>query len=115
MTNSSHAPPLADGTLLLASPRPAGSSARSEGGRPEGGSEAGQDGGTPAGSLPLQGGQLPEGQPFQQGQQQQQEQQQGEQQWAAAQTLRGFGQGGVKQLAVARERSMLLCLAGALA
>lgn len=31
--------------------------------------------------------------------------------WRVAQTLRQFGEGRIKQLAVARERSMLLCLA----
>lgn len=112
-----HAPPDADGTLVLASPRPAGSKP----GRQESSREAegrGSAGGTSAGNrstqdelqLPIQQEQL-----AQQGQQQQQdEQQQGEQQWAAVQALRGFGQGGVKQLVVAGERSMLLCLAGAM-
>ncbi|KAL4430543.1 hypothetical protein ABPG77_005783 [Micractinium sp. CCAP 211/92] len=105
---------LSDGTLVLASPRPAGSKP----GRQESSREAegrGSAGGTSAGNRSTQDElQLPgqQEQLVQQGQQQQQdEQQQGEQQWAAVQALRGFGQGGVKQLVVAGERSMLLCLA----
>lgn len=34
--------------------------------------------------------------------------------WAVVQSLRNFGKGQIKQLQVARERSMLLCLAGVL-
>ncbi|KAL4436979.1 hypothetical protein ABPG75_004118 [Micractinium tetrahymenae] len=105
---------LSDGTLLLASPRPADGSAGSEAGGYDSGSEAGGRGGgsgTPAGPQSAQRGQ--DGQP-KQGQPAQQEAQQAQQQqpqWAAVQALRGFGKGGVKQLVVARERSMLLCLA----
>ncbi len=33
--------------------------------------------------------------------------------WAVVQSLRNFGKGSIRQLQVARERSMLLCLAGA--
>lgn len=114
----------ADGTLLLASRRPAGSSARGKAGGSDDGSEAEEGGnarGAFAGTLSSQVGQPSQAQQGQPGQPVPQERQQQEaqqpqqrgQQWAATQALRGFASGGVKQLVVARERSMLLCLAGA--
>lgn len=110
--------PAADGTLLLASqqPRGLGSAATSRqasgtpaGGTPAGGSPRGSTpgGGTPAAGTPQAGseagGSDTEGQAAE-GQQ--------EQPWRVVRSLREFGKGRVKQLVVAKERSMLLCLAG---
>ncbi|PRW34079.1 glycoside hydrolase isoform A [Chlorella sorokiniana] len=107
---------LSDGTLLLASqqPRGPGSTAASRqasstpaGGTPAGGSPRGSTpggGGTPAAGTPQGGSEAG-------GSDTEAEGLNREQPWRVVRSLREFGKGRVKQMVVAKERSMLLCLA----
>ena len=98
---------LTDGTLLLASQQPRGPSStgasRQASGTPAGGS-------TPAGGTPQAG--TPQGGSEAGGSDTEAEGVPREQPWRVVRSIREFGMGRVKQLVVARERSMLLCLAG---
>lgn len=76
--------PPTDGTLLVASQQPPKDSGSSSSVEPPG--KDGSEGGAAEAPPPVPA-------------------------WRVAQTLRQFGDGRIKQLAVARERSMLLCLA----
>lgn len=98
---------LSDGTLLLASQRatsssPAGSSTSVGNGEETNAASRSSGGHLGASS---QGPDAPAGQ------QQQPGGQKAHAQWVVTQSLRGLATGRVKQLVVARERSMLLCLA----
>lgn len=95
----------ADGTLLLASQRAAATPPTSV---------AASSGASDAASSDGEAGEVLREQQQTQQQAQQQQLQQPQAPWRVVQSLREFGGGRIKQLTVAHERSMLLCLAGAL-
>ncbi len=111
-----HRPVPTDGTLLLASQQPrapgSGAASRQPSGTPAGGTPAGGSprGSTPGAGTPQAG--TPQAGSEAGGSDAEAEVLPQEQPWRVVRSLREFGKGRIKQLVVAKERSMLLCLAG---